>query len=184
MTRKSELEQLEDNRLVELFLMGDVAAFDALIARYRHSVVEHARRIVGNSDDAETVTQEVAVRLFRKLHQFQQSARFSTWLYSVTENAALTFIAREQREIAKRDRYADLTYVDDRVEPDEPGSNFASMISVLADDERQILAMRFQQERELGEIATITGSGLSATKMRLYRAIEKVREHQGIALAA
>ncbi len=183
MTTKLVIQYVDDNQLVERFVNGDVNAFEILITRHRTRILEHARRVVGNYDDAESVTQEVSLRLYRKLYQFQNSARFSSWLYSVTENAALSFIAKEAREASKRDAIAISVPVDER-QANADTAEFRKMISVLAQDERQLLAMRFMQDRELADIAKITNTGLSATKMRLYRALEKIRAHDEATVAA
>ncbi len=146
-------------------------AFEALALRIYPFVHRIAIGIVGNLEDAENVTQDVMVRLFRGLPGFEGRSRFESWLLSIVYNTARTHLARR-----KRDR--DLLFTDEMpevpVEDPRPGG-FDQLIAGLDGVERTILTLRFREDLELQEIAEVVGMKLSATKMRYYRALAKLR---------
>lgn len=178
-TRKREMNNaianVSDDELITLIRKGHEAAFEALIARHRNAIVAHATRILRDQDEAETAAQEVALRLYRNIDQFKRDARFTTWLYRITENVCRTMLAKAKREQEKvtafsyerEDAHVDLNVRD--------AYAFDRLLAPLADDERQLLVLRFVQDKEIRDIAVIMGNGLSATKMRMYRALAKVR---------
>ncbi len=76
---------------------GDQAAFEELIRLTHASVYSLSLRIVGNPEDAAEVTQDVFIKLLRVIRQFRGDAKFSTWLYRVTSNVAITLLRRRSR---------------------------------------------------------------------------------------
>jgi RNA polymerase sigma-70 factor, ECF subfamily len=180
------MEKLEadamDRDMVRACQKGDAAAFEHLVAKHRPGIVVHAMRMLNDYHAAESAAQEVLLRLHRSIDSFREVARFSTWLYRITENVCLTRLAKKHREREKFQAYvsqmaclenADASGLDASVTKTE----FASMIGAVGHDEQQILVMRFVLEWELSEIAVAMNLGLSATKMRFYRALEKLRHH-------
>jgi len=112
------------------------------------------------------------------LKQFEGKAKFKTWLYSITYNECITQYRKEKR---KR-RLLDALSLDEQEEVVEPESPVAEsqglnkMLSHVNPIDREILVLRFIAELEFQEIANIMHMGLSATKMRYKRALEKLRE--------
>ena len=76
---------------------GDERAFEELVTAYEKKIYHISLRYTGNEHDAMDVTQEVFLRVFRFLPQFQEESRFSTWLYRIAVNAAWTFYAAARR---------------------------------------------------------------------------------------
>lgn len=94
--------EVTDIALVELALDGDGHAFGVLVARHHDRIFRLAYRILGSRADAEDLTQDICVALPRKLESYRREARFTTWLHTVTVNAARDAIRRR----ASRDRAA------------------------------------------------------------------------------
>ncbi len=84
-----------DTRLMLRVKEDDTAAFEELIERYRNRVVMIAHHLLGNSEEAEDLAQEVFLRVFRSRKTYEPTAKFSTWLFTIVNNLALN---------AKRDR--------------------------------------------------------------------------------
>src|SRR3990172_1964147 len=79
----------DDNRLlIEDFLNGDLAAFREIIDSQAPRVQAIAYQMTGNSSDAQDITQEVFLKLYRSMHTFDPKYRFSTWLYRITVNVS------------------------------------------------------------------------------------------------
>ena len=152
------------------------ASFEALARRYYPFVRSVARQVVVDADDADTVSQDAMLRVFHHLVDLRDVATFEGWLRRITVNAARSHLAREarEREKAQRLHVAREGGGGSQARADE-GALFAQLLGCLSLEERTILAHRFVGDLELGEIARRTGARLSATKMRYYRALKKLR---------
>jgi len=96
-----------DESLIGLFLGGDEAAFERLVVRYRQRIYRLARRLSGTDSDAQDVTQETFILLYRKLSTFRGESKFSTWLYRVATNVAfMGRRARSRRKTESLDSFA------------------------------------------------------------------------------
>jgi RNA polymerase sigma-70 factor (ECF subfamily) len=91
------------DELARLAADGDEAAFDALVRQCYRRIYRWALVRVGEPDDAEDITQEVLVRLYRHLSSWEGRGRFATWLYGVTRNAAASHTVRSRGQDRRRD---------------------------------------------------------------------------------
>lgn len=153
-------------------------AFEQLAQRNYMRVRKLALSIVGRTDEADSIAQDVMLRVFHSLPRLESPERFHGWLRQIIVNTSRTWLTREKREREKSTRLA--------AEPDVGQSTqsvrtaregFGALVEGLPADERAILAFRFVEELEFNQIADILDLGLSATKMRYYRAIERMKLH-------
>src|SRR4028119_370064 len=90
--------EVVDEELIERLARGDLAPLDALYTRYSRPVFSLALRVLGNSDDAEEVTQDVFERVWRHAPSFDNSrGRFGTWLLSMTHHVSIDRVRKRQR---------------------------------------------------------------------------------------
>jgi RNA polymerase sigma-70 factor, ECF subfamily len=152
-------------------------AFEKLAARHYDRIRKIATGIVGHADDADSISQDVMLRVYHNLKSLQSPAHFNGWLRQIIANTCNSWFAREKRERDKAGRLADALGPDAELydAADAGADGFAALIGALSPEERTILAFKFVEDLEFNEIADIVGMGLSATKMRYYRAIEKIR---------
>src|SRR5215813_13712478 len=95
-----------DEALVERTRAGDRAALDLLVERYHPRVYSIALRLLGSREVAEDVLQDTFLRVIERLDSFRGEARFSTWLFRVATNAALTRRrSTERHEAASLEEY-------------------------------------------------------------------------------
>lgn len=172
-------EELVDRANLELF--HTTVAYEELMRRYQRTLFNVCARYLGNERDADDVCQEVMLKVLHGLRQFEGKAKFKTWLYSITYNECITQYRKEKRKRRLLDALSldpqeeespelDATQVTDRASLDR------WLVHVNQVD-REILVLRFVAELEFQEIADIMRMGLSATKMRYKRALEKLRSH-------
>ena len=173
--------------LVQRLLTGDVEAFDVLFKHYHAKVYGQAIRLLGNDAEAEEVLQEVFLSVYEHAHTFRGEAAFSTWLYRLTANAALTRLRRRQRHPeTSLDDYMPAFQEDGhhRVRPVVDWSQ--NLENQLAEAEARHLLRQaiddlpaldkavvvFSEFDELSnqEIGDILGLSVSAVKSRLHRA--------------
>jgi RNA polymerase sigma-70 factor, ECF subfamily len=167
----------EDGSLVARFLRGEAGAFDALFQKYQDYVYHIIYGIVGSSEEARDLTQDVFVQVYRALPKFRHGARFATWLYRIAANRAVD-AARGSR------RWRFLPILEDApprseetiVDPEKVvmrGAEQTAVQQVLMKcplGHREVLALRYYQELSLEEISEVLGCSVSAAKVRLHRA--------------
>lgn len=162
-------------------LLHTTVAYEELMRRYQRTLFNVCARYLGNDRDADDVCQEVMLKVLHGLRHFEGKAKFKTWLYSITYNECITQYRKEKRKRRLMDALS--------LEHDENDEVSESSINIVTDRasldrwlihvnqvDREILVLRFVAELEFQEIADIMHMGLSATKMRYKRALEKLRK--------
>ncbi len=159
-------------------LLHTTTAYEELMRRYQRTLFNVCARYLGNERDADDVCQEVMLKVLHGLKQFEGKAKFKTWLYSITYNECITQYRKEKRKRRLLDALS-LDEQEESVEPESPAAEsqgLNKMLSHVNPIDREILVLRFIAELEFQEIANIMHMGLSATKMRYKRALEKLRD--------
>jgi len=87
-----------DAELIERCLQKDNAAWEAIVARFRRKVFHIAYKFTGKHDEAEDLTQEIFLKVFKSLDRFHRDADFSTWLSSVARNYCIDHYRASKRE--------------------------------------------------------------------------------------
>lgn len=162
-------------------LLHTTVAYEELMRRYQRTLFNVCARYLGNDRDADDVCQEVMLKVLHGLRHFEGKSKFKTWLYSITYNECITQYRKEKRKRRLMDALS--------LDQDESEEVVESSINIVTDRasldrwlvhvnqvDREILVLRFVAELEFQEIADIMHMGLSATKMRYKRALEKLRK--------
>lgn len=97
---KLSLEEISDVELVSKFQKGCSFSFETLVTRYETKVHSLAMRLTRNAEDAEEVLQDVFITVYRKADSFEGKAKFSSWLYRITCNAAFMKLRKRKQEQA------------------------------------------------------------------------------------
>lgn len=168
-----------DATLVQRVLDGDSGAYAPLVARYRSRYARFALRMLGTEEDAEEALQDSFVRAYRALGRCEDPERFGAWLYRILVNRCRTHGGRRGR----RER----TFVSDPVamesaseeHPAERGAwreEIEHALGRLDVRQREAFLLKHVEELSYEEMAELTGVGVSALKMRVKRACERLRE--------
>ena len=174
-------QELSDEELVvhaknELFHV--TRAYEELMRRYQRTLFNVCARYLGNDRDADDVCQEIMLKVLYGLKKFQGKSKFKTWLYSITYNECTTQYRKDRRKRRLFDALS-LNPLDEEVElePINTKDNDLDrwLVGVNSID-REIIILRFVAELEFQDIASIMRLGLSATKMRYKRAIDRLRD--------
>ena len=179
------MDGLSDAELVYATRRGEQRAFAELVRRYRDRHARFATRLLGDADEAEDVLQSVFVRAYRHIDRCDDPARFGAWLHRIVVNECRTFATRRgQREL----KLVREPLVLDGLEGEAPGSDPAlrarieRALATLPLEQREAFLLKHVEELEYDEMASLTGAGVSALKMRVKRAIERLREQlEGVA---
>jgi RNA polymerase sigma-70 factor (ECF subfamily) len=186
-SREARLERskLTDSEIVQRFLDGDERAFGDLVERYDQRLLNFVYRTVGDRERAQDLVQETFVRVYRHLHRFDQSKKFSTWIYTIAGNLAKNELRNRSRnplvlfQTIKKNWDADhrpLEWEDTKLKPDDLyrkrflREKVEEAVAELPEHHRVVFVLRELQGKTYDEIAEITGCNLGTVKSRLNRA--------------
>ena len=171
---------MDEQKLISLARRGDQAAFERLLDHYQKPVYHQALRLVGNPEDAADVTQEVFIKVWKHLPSFRGESSFSTWLYRLTDNAALDLIRREKKrrgDSSLDDEEGALTLPADpaptphqAIEQKELHQAVAEGLAQLSEEHRQVLVMREINGLSYEQIGSILDLSPGTVKSRIARA--------------
>ena len=179
------LRELDDSGLVAAFLAGERRAFNELVGRYHVRLINFIYRTIGDRERAEDLVQETFVRVYRHLHRFDQSKKFSTWVYTIAGNLAKNELRNRSRnplvlfQTIKKNWEADnrpLEWEDNTYRPDDLFRKrhlkemVDNAVSQLPEHHRLVFVLREMEGKTYEEISEITGVNLGTVKSRLHRA--------------
>jgi len=182
---RQALHELDDAHVVARHLEGDQQAFGALVDRYQVRLLNFVNRTIGDRERAEDLVQEVFIRVFRHLHRFDQTKKFSTWIYTIASNLAKNELRNRSRnplvlfQTIKKNWEADhrpLQFEDTTARPDDMYRKrylkeaVDQCVSQLPEHHRMVFVLRELEGKSYEEIAEITGCNLGTVKSRLNRA--------------
>jgi RNA polymerase sigma-70 factor (ECF subfamily) len=182
---RETLHELEDGQVVMRHLAGDPQAFGTLVDRYQTRLLNFVNRTIGDRERAEDLVQEVFIRVFRHLHRFDQTKKFSTWIYTIASNLAKNELRNRSRnplvlfQTIKKNWEADhrpLQFEDTTARPDDLyRKRFLKdavdrCVQRLPEHHREVFLLRELEGKSYQEIAEITGCNLGTVKSRLNRA--------------
>ncbi len=165
-----------DAALVARTLAGDLAAYAALMARYRNGLGLYALHMLGNREDAEEALQDAFVRAYWALGSCRDPQRFGAWLFRIVVNRCRTL----QRRLRRHDQVAvlpdDLPTRGDMSETLGWREEISRALERLRPLYREAFLLRYVEGMEYEEIARLTGAKEPAVRMRVKRASQKLRE--------
>jgi RNA polymerase sigma-70 factor (ECF subfamily) len=183
--RREHLRGLDDSGVVSAFLEGESRAFDELVNRYQNRLLNFVYRTTGDRERAEDLVQEVFVRVYRHIHRFDRSRKFSTWIYTIASNLAKNELRNRSRnplvlfQTIRRNWEDDdrpLQFEDPGTRPDDLYRKrhlreaVEDAVEKLPPHHRNVFVLRELEGKSYEEIAEITSCNLGTVKSRLNRA--------------
>lgn len=180
-----------DHQLIEAAKQGDETAFAEIVNRYRNPLTNYLFRMLNNYEEAVDLTQETFVRVYFALERYHTEYAFSTYIYRIATNLAISEIRKNKRRKlfsltgffqSDDDEGQDFNPPDNKNLPDENlieterNRTIEKAIATLPDKYRAPIILREIQELSYEEIAQVLGLGLGTTKSRISRARGLLRE--------
>jgi RNA polymerase sigma-70 factor, ECF subfamily len=175
------MEHNEEIEYIKRVLDGETACFSIFLDRYARQIYTLIKQIVGSNEDAEELTQDTFVKAFRKLDNFRGDCKFSSWLYRIAYNTAISATRKKKFaypaiEESTLNNIADED-VDKLLNSDEKEELLVKMekaIGLLTHEEKGIISLYYTEERSTTEIAEILEMSQANVKIKLYRARKKL----------
>lgn len=182
-------KKIEDHRLINQARDGDQKAFESLLNKYRNLVYHVMIKMVGNSQEAEDLTQEAFIKAFNALSSFNEEFAFSTWLMKIATNNCIDFLRKKKlrvfsinEPIQYKDEELQYEIPDHELTPDrkmlaeEKSKYINSAIQSLPPRYRHVILLRHKEEKSYEEISEILNLPLGTVKARIFRAREMLNK--------
>ena len=170
----------EEAHIIKEILSGKTEHYEYFLDCYGQQVFVLVDRIVSCQEEAEELTQDVFIKAFQQLSSFKAESSFSTWIYRIATNTALSAIRKRKNEVIRLDDsvFANLsdTQVDEALEDDseEQLQRLQRAMEQLEADERALITLYYMEEKPLAEVAFIVGLTEANVKVKLHRIRKKL----------
>jgi RNA polymerase sigma-70 factor (ECF subfamily) len=156
--------------------------FNLLVRAYQKRVYYHIRKMVIDHDDADDLTQEVFIKIYRHIHSFREDAQLFTWIYRIATNECLNFLQRKKRRffLPVHDITAELAEKVDHaphISGDDIQKKLQKALLTLPEKQRLVFNMKYFDDMPYEQIAEITRTSVGALKASYHHAVKKIEEY-------
>ncbi|MFA8343092.1 MAG: RNA polymerase sigma factor [Rhodothermaceae bacterium] len=176
------MTKTEEFEIIKAFIQGDESAFNKIVRKYQQQIYWQVRRMLGSHLDADEVTQEVLIVLYKKLNTFKFNSALSTWIYKITSTRTLNYIRKQKlRQFIgiEDENVAQISNGNDIVKSAEDKEKLEILENVLQKlpvKQREVFIYRKFDSLTYEEISEITGKSVGGLKASYFNAIKKVSE--------
>lgn len=178
---KLKMNYREDSYYIKRVLNGNLASYAVLVEKYKSLAYTLAVRIAKNHEDAEEIAQDSFLKAYNSLKSFKKESKFSTWLYKIIYNTAISRFRKKQIDSFSLD---DSPFQESVHDDYDDGLNIMHLkerkkiisqaISKLKEDEGVVMTLFYMSENNTKEIEEITGFTNSNIKILLHRGRKKL----------
>jgi RNA polymerase sigma-70 factor (ECF subfamily) len=177
----------DDNEYIGKVLNGDISAYASLVAKHTNLVFSIVLKIVNNREDAEEISQDVFLKAYQSLNTFEKKSKFSTWLYRIAYNAAISNTRKKKVEMVAIEEMVITNYSTDEIsrnitEFDENDRQLIleKALKQLPEDDNLLITLFYKNENSVEDISEITGLSESNVKVRLHRIRKRLYEEMNV----
>jgi RNA polymerase sigma-70 factor, ECF subfamily len=180
------MDKITDEQLIRDYLRGDEKSFEFLIQRYLKQIYNFAFYKVGQRQEAEDITQEIFLKVWKNAKKFDCQRNFRAWVFAIANNTCMDFFKKKKPFLFSQigENGADIIDVIcdfsdkslDFFEKIDAKRAFASILERLSPMNRKIITERYEEGLTFREIAEATGEPLNTIKSRHRRIIASLKE--------
>ncbi|HPH46600.1 MAG TPA: sigma-70 family RNA polymerase sigma factor [Chryseolinea sp.] len=175
------IDLMTDEAIMEAVKDGDLQQMSLLFDRYHKRIFNFLARMTMDRDVAEDLTQNVFMRLIKYRTSYRHGQRFQSWIYQISRNV---FSDHYQANKSKSSNFIDVEKVrdvvadrDETMDQDEREEILHRSLAMLDDEQREVLVLTRFQQLKYEEVAVIMETTVANIKVKVHRAITKLREH-------
>jgi len=175
------VDHQQDNIYISKVLEGNRNAYAYLVDKYKTMVYSLALRLVKDREEAEEISQDAFVKAYQSLASFKGKAKFSSWLYRIVYNTAISKLRQQPagRVSLDESNITDNLYTESKqnyetLSAGERKKYLEKALDSLDRDEKMFIILYYYEERDLDDIASIAGLTKTNTKVKLFRARKKM----------
>lgn len=172
---------MEDKELLEKFLNPDSRnyAYNLLVRKYQQKIYWHIRKMVIDHDDANDVTQDVFIKVWKSLENFRNDSQLFTWIYRIATNECLNFLAKKRRRFFLpihdvENELASKLESSDMISGDEIQMKLQKAILKLPEKQRLVFNMKYYDELTYEQMSEVLGTSVGALKASYHLATKKI----------
>lgn len=181
MSSKPQMTTNNDNIIIEKVIAGDTNTFTVLVDRYKDLVFTLALRMMKNREEAEEVSQDAFIKVYKSLDKFKGDSKFSTWIYKVAYNTCLDRLKKNKRHqnTVTIDEFTEhhiktLDNALDMMERDEKKTAIKRCLELLPSEDSFLMTLYYFEDQSLEDISKITGLTANNVKVKLFRSRKKL----------
>jgi len=174
---------VEDKELLKRFKNPESKnfAFNQLVRKYQEKIYWITRKMVIDHDDANDLTQNVFIKVWKNLDKFKGTSQLYTWIYRIATNECLTFLKKKRRRffVSVTDVENELSNKIDashHIDGDEIALKLEKAVLTLPDKQRLVFNMKYFEELKYQQIAEITDTSVGSLKASYHHAVKKIEE--------
>ena len=175
--------QSSDSEIISDFLKGNSSSFNFIVLKYQKKVYWVVRRMVLDHDDADDITQEVFIKLYRTISDFRGESSLFTYLYKIAVNYSLNHLKKNRNKFEKLKNIDEESYNikdssqgQDAVMADKEREKLLKdAMLALPDQQRAVFSLRFYDELSYEEISKILGKSVGGMKANYFHALKKIQ---------
>lgn len=168
--------QPDDNQLIQKVLDGNTATYTVIVDRYKDLVYSVVLKIVKNHEEAEETAQDTFLKAYHALSTFKREAKFSTWLFRIAYNTAISKTRRKQLTTTAIDDKMIENYSTDEIKEnlgqldmEDQVKVLQKAIQLLGNEDQLLINLFYRNRQSIDEIASITGFSDANVKVKLHR---------------
>jgi RNA polymerase sigma-70 factor (ECF subfamily) len=173
----------EDSHYIERVINGDVSAYSSLVEKHKNLVFSIAVKILSNREDAEEIAQDTFLKAYASLKSFEKKSKFSTWLYRIAYNGAISKKRKKKLDAVEIDDQIMFNYSTDeisynvhQIQESEQIQLIDKALLTLPEDDNLLITLFYKSEHSIEDISYITGLTQSNVKVKLHRIRKKLYE--------
>ena len=180
---KLQMKFQDDSHYIDRVQSGDVSAYSMLIEKHKNLVFSIAVKILGSREDAEEVAQDSFLKAYHSLGTFERKSKFSTWLYRIAYNGAISKKRKKKLDAVEIDDHIMFNYSTDAItssvnqlDENEQIQLIDKALQQIPEEDNLLITLFYKAEHSIEEISYITGLSQSNVKVKLHRIRKKLYE--------
>ena len=162
--------------VIEAILNGETDRFRELVDEFKDFVYTITLRVLTDPAEAEEAAQDSFMKAYKNLNKFEGKSKFSTWLYRIAFNTAISYTRKKRVQTTHIDEIRIRKYdsISDNLEADDRSTQIALAMKKLLPMDATLLDLFYLKELSLEEISTVTNLKSNAIKVKLFRARKRM----------